>query len=84
MVEKERPWKGVCSSRCYTAKGSKCKCKCHGLYHQKGLLKSPEKEEEFKRLADMKTKNPEVSEKLCSLLEDALVEHPEWKKYVTT
>jgi hypothetical protein len=31
----EKPWKGVCCSRCYKAKSekNKCKCKCHGEYH---------------------------------------------------
>jgi len=82
MVEKERPWKGICSKRCYFAKRDKCRCKCKGQNHQKGLLKTPETEEEFKKLADIQSKKPEVTEKICRLLEDVLAMHPEWKKYL--
>jgi len=40
----ESPWKGVCSSRCYTAKTDKkrCKCRCKGEHHAKGQQRKRE------------------------------------------
>ena len=35
-----KPWKEICSARCWTAKGTVCKCKCVGKYHRKGLSSS--------------------------------------------
>ena len=38
------PWKGICSSGCYSAKTDKkkCKCKCHGQHHGRGNIAKPE------------------------------------------
>jgi len=40
---KYKPWKGICSSRCYVAKTDKkkCKCKCHGQHHGKEHTAKP-------------------------------------------
>lgn len=76
------PYKGVCSKRCYYAKRKKCRCKCHGQYHQKGLVKMPESEDEFKRLIDAVPLNEEIDEIICRTVEKALKQHPEWEKYV--
>ena len=77
------PYKGVCSKRCYYAKRKKCKCKCHGQYHQRGLVaQEPESEEDFKRLANAVTLSEEVSETILQIMEKALEQHPEWTKYV--
>ena len=37
----EKPWKGICCSRCYKAQSEKkkCKCRCHGQYHGLGTEK---------------------------------------------
>jgi ParB/RepB/Spo0J family partition protein len=34
-TSQEKPWAGVCCSRCFVAKSdkTKCKCKCHGAHH---------------------------------------------------
>jgi hypothetical protein len=85
MVETAKtvpPYKDICCKRCWFAKRDKCRCKCGGKNHQKGLLKTPETEEEFKKLADVKSKKPDVTEKICRLLEDALAKHPEWAKSI--
>lgn len=78
------PYKGVCSKRCYYAKGKRCKCKCHGQYHQKGLVTQgrPKSEEEFKRLANAVPLSEEMSETIMQIMEKALEQHPEWAKHV--
>jgi hypothetical protein len=44
VTVEDKPWKGFCCKRCYFAKSDKkkCKCRCHGLNHQKGLHKALE------------------------------------------
>ena len=58
--KKDEPklWKGVCCSRCYTAKSEKkkCKCRCRGNHHgeayeKKGDEKKPYMSEKAARLA---------------------------------
>jgi len=41
-----KPWKGICSSGCYSAKTDrkKCKCKCRGQHHGKGNMTKPGEE----------------------------------------
>jgi len=78
----EKPWKGICCKACWDAKHDKCRCRCKGQNHQRGRVKAPESEEDFKKLADAKSKNPEITEKICRLLEDALKQHPEWAKSI--
>jgi hypothetical protein len=85
MVETAKitpPYKGVCCKRCWFAKRDKCRCKCGGKNHQRGLLKTPETPEEFKKLAMLKSTKLEVTEKICNSLEVALEKHPEWQKYL--
>jgi hypothetical protein len=40
----EKPWKGICCRRCWFAKTDpkKCKCRCRGTNHQKGVHKAIE------------------------------------------
>jgi uncharacterized paraquat-inducible protein A len=37
----EKPWKGLCCSRCYKAQSEKkkCRCRCHSQYHGLGRKK---------------------------------------------
>lgn len=44
----EKPWSGICCKRCWYAKTEppKCKCRCHGVNHQKGFKKPTETKEE--------------------------------------
>ena len=34
--KKSKPWKDICSPRCWIAKGEVCRCKCKGTNHGKG------------------------------------------------
>jgi len=34
-----KPWKGICTKRCWFARGDRCKCKCKGQNHGKGFQK---------------------------------------------
>lgn len=36
--EEQKGWKGICSPRCWNAKGTKCKCKCGGRHHKRGRI----------------------------------------------
>lgn len=76
------PWKGTCAKRCYFAKRIKCKCRCHGQYHQRGLAQEPKSEDEFKRLITAIPASEEINELILLAVEKALKQHPEWKKYV--
>ncbi|MCJ7635215.1 hypothetical protein MUP77_22850 [Candidatus Bathyarchaeota archaeon] len=76
------PWKGTCSKRCYFAKRKKCRCKCHGQHHQRGLAKEPGSEDEFKRLVDVVPLNDKINEMVLQTVEKALKKHPEWAKHV--
>jgi len=78
----DKPWKDVCAKRCYYAKHDPCRCRCKGQNHQKGLLKTPETLDEFEKLAMLKSKKLEVTEKICNFLEIAMEKHPEWKKHL--
>lgn len=80
---KETLWKTAgCCKACWFAKGVKCRCKCGGRNHQKGLVKIPETEDEFKKLAQIKPKNEDISEQLCAVLEKAIEQHPTWKQFL--
>jgi len=37
--DESKPWKGVCSKRCWFAKRDRCTCKCKKQNHGKGILK---------------------------------------------
>jgi len=40
-----KPWKGICCSRCYNAESDKkkCKCRCHGEHHNIGRQATQDK-----------------------------------------
>jgi len=44
-----KPWKDICSKRCWFAKHDRCRCKCGKQNHGKGLQKKPEHEKEEKQ-----------------------------------
>jgi hypothetical protein len=46
------------------------------------LIKKPENIEEFKQLADISGKDESTTERICTLLEDALAQHPEWETHL--
>jgi hypothetical protein len=54
-----KPWKGLCCKRCWEARTDKtrCKCRCHGANHQKGLENTGEIPEELisRELSSQKT-----------------------------
>jgi len=35
----KKPWFGICSPRCWIAKGKTCRCKCKGQNHGRGFQK---------------------------------------------
>jgi hypothetical protein len=48
----QKPWKGICCKQCWFAKTEpkKCKCRCHGENHQKGLKRETKKDEDSNEL----------------------------------
>ncbi len=37
--QEEKPWKGICSPGCWTAKHERCTCRCEGRNHGSGVHK---------------------------------------------
>ncbi|MBW2674224.1 MAG: hypothetical protein JRD89_12555 [Deltaproteobacteria bacterium] len=41
----KKPWRGRCSRVCWYAKGSRCRCKCGGVFHGAGRRQEKEFEQ---------------------------------------
>jgi len=44
---RSKPWKGICSARCWNSRGNRCRCKCKGFYHGVGAKGKPQRITEY-------------------------------------
>jgi hypothetical protein len=44
--KESKPWKEICSKRCWFAKHDRCRCKCGKQNHGKGFKKKTDKKDD--------------------------------------